>query len=144
MKRFSRIVCTLLAVIMVLAVPAAAVENATPRASNFFMSSDVYLYMTTSTQFRAWFEVSALSGMEKLGASEIKVQKSSDGENWTTMKTYSMDDYSNMICENTGAHASYVTYTGQTGYYYRAKVTLYAENSSGVGEWIRYTDPVLL
>ena len=129
---------------MLLAVPAAALETTEPRASNYFLSSDVYLYMTTSTQFQAWFEVTALGGMEKLGASEIKIQKSSDGENWTTMRTFSMDDYSNLICENTVAHASYVTYTGQRGYYYRAKITLYAENSSGIGKWFRYTDPVLL
>ena len=144
MKRFSRIVCMLLAVVMVLAAPAAAMENENSRASNFFGSSDVYLQQTTSTQFRVWFEVSALYGMDKLGASEIKVQRSSDGENWTTMKTYSMENYSNMICENTGAHASYVTYTGQTGYYYRAKITLYAENSSGFGEWDRTTSSILL
>ena len=144
MKRFTRYVCILLSVIMVLSVPAAAVENAESRASNFFASSDVFISMTTSTQFRVWFEVSALGVMEKVGASEIKVQKSSDGTNWTTMKTYSMDNYSNMICENTGSHTAYVTYTGQTGYYYRAKITLYAKNSSGSGEWTRYTSSVLL
>lgn len=144
MKRFSRIACMLLAVVMVLAAPAAAMENESSRASNFFGSSDVYLYQTTSTQFRVWFEVSALYGMDKLGASEIKVQRSSDNENWTTMKTYTMDSYSNMICENTGSHVSYVTYTGQTGFYYRAKITLYAENGTGVGEWIRYTSSILL
>lgn len=144
MKRFSRLLCILMSVVLMISTSAAAAENVEPRASNFFMSSDVYISMQTSTQFRVWFEVSALGIMDKVGASEVKVQKSSDGENWTTMKTYSMDDYSNMIDENSGAHASYVTYTGQTGYYYRAKITLYAENSSGVGEWIRYTSSVLL
>lgn len=144
MKRFSRFLCILLSVVLMISTPAAAAENVEPRASNFFMSSDVFISMKTSTQFRVWFEVSALGIMDKVGASEIKVQKSSDGENWTTMKTYSMDDYADMICEDTGFHTSYVTYTGQTGYYYRAKITLYAENSSGVGEWIRYTSSVLL
>ena len=144
MKRFSRLICMLLALAMLIAIPAAAAENAEPRASNFFGSSCVYLYKTSSTQFEAWFEVSALGIMQKVGASEIKIQRSSDGENWTTMKTYSMDNYSNLIDENTGSHASYVTYTGQTGYYYRAKIVLYAKNSSGFGEWDRYTDPILL
>ena len=144
MKRFSRLICILLSVVLMLSAPAAAAENVEPRASNFFGSSSVYISMKTSTQFKVWFEVTALGIMDKVGASEIKVQKSSDGENWTTMKTYSMDNYSNMICEDTASHASYVTYTGQTGYYYRAKITLYAENSSGVGEWIRYTSSVLL
>lgn len=144
MKHISRLICILLSIIMALSVPATAVENAEPRASSYFMSSDVYISMTTSTQFRAWFEVTALGIMEKVGASEVKVQKSSDGESWTTVKTYSMSNYSNMICENTASHASYVTYTGQTGYYYRAKITLYAENSSGIGKWTRYTSSVLL
>lgn len=144
MKRFSRLICMMLAAVMLLAIPAAASENAEPRASSFFGSTDVYLYKTSSTQFQAWFEVSALYTMDKVGASEIKIQESSDDENWTTVKTFSMAYYSNMIDENSGAHASYVTYTGTTGKYYRAKITLYAENSTGVGERIRYTSSILL
>ena len=139
MKRFSRMVSLLLAVVMVLAVPVAATENENARASSFFGSSDVYLYQVTSTKFEAWFEVTALGGMDKLGASEIKIQESSDGENWTTVKTCTMSNYSNLICNNTASHASYVSYTGTVGKYYRAKITLYAENSTGTGAWIRYT-----
>ena len=144
MKRFSRMVSLLLAVLMVLAVPAAALENENARASSFFASSDVYLYQTSSTKFQAWFEVTALDGMDKLGASEIKIQESSDGTNWTTVKTCTMANYSNLICENTGFHGSYVSYTGTIGKYYRAKITLYAENSTGVGERIRYTSAIQL
>ena len=144
MKRFSRLVCIFLATLLVIAAPAAATGDTMSRASSYFMSSDVYLYQTTSTKFQAWFEVTALGGMEKLGAKEIKIQKSSDGESWTTVKTCSMNDYSNLIREDTSIHASYVTYTGQAGYYYRAKIVLYAKNSSGYGEWTRYTSSVLL
>lgn len=144
MKRFSRMVSLLLAVVMVLAVPAAAMENENARASSFFMSSDVYLYKTSSTKFQAWFEVTALTGMDKLGASEIKIQESSDGENWTTVKTCTMENYSNLICENTGFHGSYVSYTGTIGKYYRAKITLYAKNSTGTGLWPRYTSSIQL
>ena len=144
MKRFSRLICMMLTAVMLLAIPATATENAEPRASSFFGSTDVYLYKTSSTQFQAWFEVSALGIMDKVGASEVKIQESSDDENWTTVKTFSMAHYSNMIDENSGAHASYVTYTGTTGKYYRAKITLYAENSTGFGERIRYTSSILL
>lgn len=144
MKRISRIICILMAAVIILTVPAAAAENAEPRSSSFFGSSDVYLYQTSSTKFEAWFEVSALGIMDKVGASEIKIQESSDDENWTTVKTCTMDSYSNLIDENSGAHASYVTYTGTTGKYYRAKITLYAENSTGVGEWVRYTTSIQL
>ena len=144
MKRFSRLICMFLAAALLLAVPAAATETPEPRASIFFASSDVYLYQTSSTQFQAWFEVSALYPMDKLGASEIKIQESSDDENWTTVKTCTMSSYSNLIDENSGFHASYVSYTGTTGKYYRAKITLYAENSNGTGEWTRYTSSIRL
>ena len=144
MKHFSRMVSLLLVVVMVLAVPVAATENENARASSFFGSSDVYLYQTTSTKFEAWFEVSALGIMDKVGASEIKIQESSDGENWTTVKTCTMANYSNLICENTGLHGSYVSYTGTAGKYYRAKITLYAKNSTGIGEWVRYTSSIHL
>ena len=144
MKRFSRMVCLLLAVVMILAIPVAAMENENTRASSFFMSSDVYLYQTTSTKFEAWFEVTALGGMDELGSSEIKIQESSDGENWTTVKTCTPTNYSNLIRENTSVHASYVSYTGTTGKYYRAKITLYAKNSTGIGEWVRYTSSIQL
>lgn len=144
MKHISRIIGILMVAVMLMTMPAAAAENAEPRASSFFMSSDVYLYQTSSTKFEAWFEVTALGIMDKVGASEIKIQESSDDENWTTVKTCTMDSYSSMICENTGSHASYVSYTGTTGKYYRAKITLYAENSTGTGEWIRYTTSIQL
>lgn len=144
MKRVSRMVSLLLAVVMVLTVPVAAMENENARASSFFGSSDVYLYQTSSTKFQAWFEVVALDGMDKLGASEIKIQESSDGENWSTVKTCTMANYSNLVCENTGAHASYVSYTGTVGKYYRAKITLYAKNSTGTGYWTRYTSSIQL
>ncbi len=144
MKRFSRMVCLLLAVVMILAIPVAAMENENARASSFFGSSDVYLYKTSSTKFQAWFEVTAPTGMDKLGASEIKIQESSDGENWTTVKTCTMANYSNLICENTGTHGSYVSYTGTIGKYYRAKITLYAKDSTGTGYWTRYTSSIQL
>lgn len=144
MKRFSRMISLLLAVVMALAIPAAAMENENARASSFFGSSDVYLYKTSSTKFQAWFEVSALYTMDEVGASEIKIQESSDGENWTTVKTCTMANYSNLVCENTGAHASYVSYTGTVGKYYRAKITLYAKNSTGTGYWTRYTSSIQL
>ena len=144
MKHISPIICTVLAVIMLFTVPVSAMENTDSRASSFFGSSSVYLYQTSSTTFQAWFEVSALGVMDKVGASEIKIQKSSDNENWTTVKTCTMANYSNLICENTGFHASYVSYTGTSGYYYRAKITLYAKDGTASGEVTRYTASILL
>lgn len=141
MKRFLRYISILLAAVMLLTVPAMAAEA---RASSYIMSTCVYLKQTTGTQFRIWHEVIALGIMDELGASQIKVQESTDGTNWTTVKTYSYTDYSSMVTENAPGYTNYVTYTGTTGRYYRARVVLFAENSTGRGEVVTYTETLKL
>ena len=139
MNRFVRIVCFSLVVFMLISIPAYAVDDLNNRASNYFAAHSVYLYKTSSTQFQAWFEVTAVGTMQKVGASTIKVQRSTDKSNWTTVATYEMEDYSNMVASNTSGHESYVTYTYTTGYYYRAYVELYAKNSNGTAVYDAYT-----
>ena len=51
MKRFVKHICLLLALSLLLAVPAMAAEVLDGRASNFFGSSRVYLYKTSSFIF---------------------------------------------------------------------------------------------
>ena len=124
---------------MILVFPAYAAEYTT-RASNHFGSTSCYLRRTSSSSFQVWFDVVATGGMEQLGASEIRIQKSSDGENWTTVKTFKKADYSSMIAYSTGEHGSYVTYSNaNSGYYYRAYVEFYAKNSSGTAYYGSYT-----
>lgn len=141
MKQFIKCICLVLSLVMLLAVPAQAADA---RSSSFFARSSVYLYETSSTTFQAWFDVTGMRTMDKIGAKEIKIQRSSDNENWTTMKTYSMADYPSLICENTAAHSACVTYTGTSGYYYRAYITLYAKDSTGTGTWTRYTSSIYI
>lgn len=142
MKLFKRSICLLLVLMMVLPVAAFAQEQESQSGtySLYFMGYDAYLYKTGTTTFQAWFDVDARYGMQELGASEIKIQRSSDGVNFTTMATFTMEDYPNLIDEDTGSHGSYVTYTGTKGYCYRARVTYYAKNySNGIGEDVNYT-----
>lgn len=146
MKKITQCICLLLAFSMLLSTNVFAAEYSTPRASNFFWNSSVYLYRasSSSTTFEAWFEVACLGTMEEVGASTIKIQRSSDGVNWTTIKTYTKEAYSNLIDTNTGTHAACVSYTGTSGYYYRACIVLYAKNSSGIGEMTEYTSSIRL
>lgn len=143
MKRFSRCICAIMAVVLLLAVPVHA-EEAAPRASSFFGSYSTYLYKAAYNKIEVWFDVVALGAMDELGVSSIKVQRSADGSNWETMRVYEPGVYTHMICENTGFHCDYVTYTGTPGYYYRAYVTFYARNSTGYGKRYVYTQTMLL
>lgn len=133
MKKFVQCVSLVLILAMCLAIPAYATESATPWASNYFISSSAYLWKTSSTSFQVWFDVRSAGGMTELGASVIKVQyRPSTSDDWETVQTYTKEAYSNMICSNTSAHASYVTYNKASEHgYYRAYVEFYAKNSSG-------------
>lgn len=139
MKRFTQFVCLILILSMVLVYPAMAAE-VTPRASNYFMSYSCYLWKTSSTKFEVWFDVTALRTMDELGASVIKVQRSTDKSDWETVKTYYASDYSQMLDEDSHTHAACVTYSSySSSYYYRAKVELYAKDSSGSATYTVYT-----
>lgn len=131
MKHITRYISCLLIVAIVLAVPVYAVENGGQRSSHYFMSYSVYLWEATN---EAWFEVTAVGLMDELGASKIKIQRSTDQTNWTTVKTFEKEDYSQMVEEDTITAANCVPYTFTNGYYYRGVVTLYAKKGNGTGE----------
>ena len=116
---------------LIFAMPVFAAEDIGLRSSNYFMYYNTYLHKISDTKLEAWFDVAAVGTMDELGANKIKVQRSLDQENWTTMQTYEDSDYQSMMDEDTVRHASCVTYTFTTGYYYRAVVTLYAKKGNG-------------
>lgn len=141
MKRFTQLVSLLLILSVVMVNPVFAQEGATWQ-SGYFGSSAAYLYPTTGTAFRIWIEVEAVGMMDKLGASEIILQRSSDNSTWTDVKTYSKTVYQNLIAYNDFTHEAYVTYTGTSGNYYRAKVWFYAERGNGTAEYSHTTESI--
>ncbi len=146
MKRFTKSICIIVAMVILLAVPVAAEENDNATTwSRYYVSWSAYLYKESSTQFDICFDVLAKGEMRYLGVSEVEVQRSSNGTTWTTIDTLTSDDYSEFMAENTSMHMDYILYTAAPGYYYRAYVTFYAENNSGgIGIMYEYTDVVKL
>lgn len=144
MKRCSQLICLLLVLSTMLTIPVYAAEKPIPWGSNYFSSSLGYLHKTASTQFQVWAEVTAVGTMDKLGASEIVVQRSSDNQNWTDMQTYTKSAYTNLVRESTTHHEAYVTYTGTSGYYYRAEILFYAKKGNGEAEYEYTTDSIKL
>ena len=142
MKRFVRCLCLCLAAAMLLAVPVGAAGYDNARGSNFFAASSVYLEPIEGRAFQVWFDVTAVSMMDKLGARTIIIQRSTDNVNWENISTYSMNTYTNMICENTAWHISHITFYGSAGYYYRAYVELYAQDGNNTATSVKYTTSV--
>ena len=144
MKRFARVICLLLIFSMVLTVPVMAAEGASPRGSSYFASRLAYLYETSGNEFEIWIEVAALGTMDDLGASEIILQRSSNNSSWTDVKTYTSSAYPNLLDHGSCWHDAYVTYTGRSGYYYRAVVTFYAKKGNGIAEYEYTTESIRL
>ena len=140
MKRLLKSLCFVMALVMLFTTTAFAAES---RASNYFMMTSTYIDRYDDGELEIWFDVVAVDRMDKLGVREIKLQRSTDGSSWTTIKTYDMDDYSQMICENTAGHADCVTYSGASSrYYYRAFVEFYAKVGNRTGIYPVYTATV--
>ena len=144
MKRFVRCTCLVLAMVVVLAVPTFATEALEPKASNFFMGSSVYLSNVSGTSFTAWFDVTGTGIMDAIGANVIKIQRSSDGVNWTTVITCSKDNYLYFVDYNTATHAASVRVSVTGGYYYRAYIELYAKKGVNTGYMDRYTSKIYI
>ena len=144
MKRFIQLICLLLILSSILGVSASAVEEIQPWGSNYFGSRLGYLIKTSTTQFQIWFEVTSMSTMLELGTSEIVVQRSTDESNWSDMMTFYKSAYTQMTGNNTADYQNYVSYTGTSGYYYRAKIWFYARNSNGTAEYSYTTGSIKL
>lgn len=144
MKRFIRSVCFVLVAVLLLTSTAVAAEVAEPRASYFFMSSSTYLCNVSGASFEAWFNVTGTGIMDEIGVSFIKIQRSSDGINWTTMRTFSKENYPHLLKYNSANHSDGISYTGTPGFYYRAWIQLYAKNSRGTGKMDEYTSYIYI
>lgn len=139
MKKIIRIICLFIVIATIIAVPAYAAEQQ-ERASLYFSSYRAYCYAASSTRIEVNFTVVGVGIMDELGASQILVQQSSDKTNWTTVKTFARENYSDMIYTNTGAHGATLSCTVAPGYYYRAYVTFYAKKGTGYAKKYFYTE----
>lgn len=143
MKRFVKVMCLVIAICLVTTMSVSATETNT-RANTHISAHATFLEKEASTQFKVWFDVTgSATQIDMIGVRQIVVYRSADQETWTKMRTYSYTSYPEMMDYNSGSHTGYVTYSYATpGYYYRAYVTFYAENSAGSGTVFRYTAPI--
>ena len=142
MKTSIRLVCIVLALSMLLGIPAYAENTVESRGSIFFAAYSTALDKTATDTFEIWFDVDAnLAKMDVIGVSEIIVYRSFDQQSWTQTRVYDMEDYPEMTTTYDYSHTGYVTYdTAIVGYYYRAYITFYAKDSRGIGERYVYTE----
>ena len=139
MKRIIRLMCLLLVFALFMAIPVYAQEQST-RASSYFTAYRAYVTKVSSTKLTVSFNVIGTGIMDEIGTSTIKVQRSSDGINWTTIKTFTKANYSSMVDTDTASHGAELSCTITSGYYYRAYVEFYAKEGSGTAYRDYYTE----
>jgi len=131
MKNLVRFSAIILVAALLFATPVSA-ESATPYANSYITSTHSTVYRVSGNSLGIRFEVFANGTMLQLGVNSIKMQVSPNGtSNWTTMKTFTPDNYSQMMTTGSAHYVNTVPYTSTYRYYYRACIEYYARNSSG-------------
>jgi hypothetical protein len=127
-KRIFSIISAILLLSMVFTTAASA---GVLRASQYFSSYSVGADANAGTgKVRISFSVVATGTSTKVGASSIVIQRKS-GSTWSNVQTYNSTTTTSLMGSNSTAYANSVTYSGTSGYEYRANVTLYVQQSSG-------------
>lgn len=131
-KRLSRSIAFFLTVVLIVSMGASA--TAATEASDYLDSYSAYTYAAGSGKIQIWFDVTGTGTMNKIGALTIVLKESTDGSTWTTVQTFRYTSYSSMLASNKATHTSNVDYSGVSGRYYQAVVTVWAGTSDTVGD----------
>lgn len=146
MRKTIRYLALLLAIMVLLSTTAFAADNdqVMPRESDLVRYYSSRLYVPSGNEIQIWFRVIGVRILDQIGAAKIEIQRSTDTQNWTTVATYTYADHSSMIATDTSVCNSYVSYYGEYGYYYRAKVTFWGQKGGAVYAPTIYTDTIYL
>lgn len=119
------------------------VSAADSRASAHLNGYNCYFETIGGGDIEICFDVYGTGRMSSIGATEIVLQRSSNGISWTTVKTFTSDEYPEMLASGVSFYLSSVTYDGTAGMRYRADVTVYASNGTTSTSRIVPIDPVI-
>lgn len=120
-KKFFRLIAAILAMSIVLSVPAFAVT----RASGQIRSYDVTAAKVSSGKIAIDFSVDGKSRMDRIGASSIIVY-----EDGTVVASYDADD-TGMSAQRAAFHRDGIYFNGMAGTRYQVEVTVFAEDADG-------------
>jgi hypothetical protein len=133
-----------LAIILILVICITPEAIAATQASDYLAQYDAYIITNGNGNISIWFDVTATGIMDQVGALTI-ILKEYNGSSWNTVKTYSHTNslYSHILATNTNVHADSVSYSGISGRYYYATVTVWAGVDGGGDSRSITTDSVV-
>lgn len=145
MKNLKRKIAVILVVALCLSSSAFASSIVTPNASSYLTSYGAYCYAAGGGDVAIYFNVTGNGTQNYLGAIDIILRQSADGgTTWTTVKTFTYVNYTNMMAQNVPYMNSYVTYyIGTPGYKYYAIIDFWGGSSLSVGDSRAYGTGVI-
>lgn len=126
-------ICLVLSLVAPVSVNAATSDSVMPLASYYLDSYSAYVYVTSSGTVQVWFDVMGTGDMDEIGALSIILYESSNGTNWTRVKSFLHESTSGMLFEDNYYVSSHVSWTGgSTNKQYKAYICVWAgKNGSG-------------
>ena len=118
-------VVLVLSFVMPISSYAAVPDTVEPLASDYLVSYTSYIGPVGGGKVQVWFRVTGKGYMADIGALSVMLYESTDNVNWTRVKSFLYEDYSNMLSHNDSHHMSYVEYQGVAGRYYKAYVGIW-------------------
>ena len=101
--------------------------SASVQASEYLNRYVAYINPEGDGDLSIWFEVQGTKTMDEIGVLSIRLQERADSSStWTTIETYSHNDYPGLLGYDTNFYHSSVDYSGREGYSYRAYLTVWA------------------
>lgn len=132
----TRLLSCLLTLCMALSMCSSFASAANTQPSGLRSSNYLDSYMagvTVESDGTVWVtvDVTAKKNCTKIGARDIYLYESTDGVNFTCVKTFNYLNYPNMIGSGWNYYRDAVSYSGIPGRYYCANVYVYAADSNG-------------
>lgn len=127
------ILCLVIMFIFPATVSAATADSVMPCASYYLDVYSAYVYVTDAGEVQVWFDVMGTGDMDEIGALSITLYESSDGINWTQVKTFRHELIEGMLFYDDWAVSSHVSYpNGSSSKQYKAYVGIWAgKNGDG-------------
>lgn len=120
-----------IAILVVILVIGFLPSVASARGDDRFVSYSATLTSIENGDLCVYFRVVARNTMDTIGVSNINIQWY-NGSRWVGEKTYTSTDIPELLKSNSASHSDTVTYTPTHSGSYRAVVTFYAKDSTGV------------
>ena len=135
-------VLLILCLIMPMSAMAAVADPIQPMASDYLNTYRAYMNNVGGGDVQVWFRVLGTQTMDVIGAESITIEYSPNNSDWISLGELTPSNTSGLVTYNAQTYTSYVDYSGVVGFYYRAKVSVYAEKNGGSDSREIYTEVI--